>query len=1056
MSSPIKAKICFISAGAGSGKTHRLTEILHSELTQKGMRPSGVIATTFTKKAAAELRERVRSHLLGQGDFALAHAMGQARIGTVNSVSGSLIERFAFEAGMATDQQVLDEAPASALLERAIDAVLAGPAMGAFLAVVRRLGLMDSWKTELKTLVDLVRANDIPVGQLAAFATSNAQDLLAHFPQAAKQEDLSAVLHKAIAAALPDIEIAAQKGGKKNTNEYLANLRDFSRALNGNNATWGDWIRLSKMMPEAGLRPIAEPIAAIAARAPEHAALHEDVRRYLFQIFDLCAQALGLYARNKREMGVLDFADQESILLKLLDHPTVAQVLSEELDLLLVDEFQDTSPIQLALFLRLSQFAKAVYWVGDVKQAIYGFRGSDTALMQEILKALPTLGGAQEVLPSSWRSRPELVSVVNEAFRHAFANTLARDEIELTPTRTDKLPGAPVANWLLGGRNVGEEANALAVGIRRLVQSRYQVIDKGAANTRDVRYGDIAVLSRSHEGVKAVSAALAAQAVPCATSQPGLLATPETTLALACLRRVIDPSDTIATAEILALADCMDPEQWVADRLRHLQSGGDPDSWKEIRTSDEPAHPLIAKLGELRKTLPVLAPREALQTVVIDCDIPGRVVRWAASPDLAQTRLANLEALLNLAAQYEDLCRSGQHAASISGLILWLGEIGQREQDALAEPGIDAVKVMTHHAAKGLEWPVVVLMNLAADIKDRLWSITAQSSGALNVQAPLSGRTVRYWPWPFGAQQNVAVADTIALTPVAQRFRQAAIEESKRLLYVSMTRARDLLIFARSSRKPTGAWIDCLDSPWLLSDSADDVLTLPSGRKVLVTLWPLDPPVDPGSSTGKIPTPLRWFDPGVPTPARLPLGFTPSSTKATSASVIEKIQIGQRIPIASGVDMSQLGNAIHASIATSFTAPGVPLQIAEIDRILKAFQVIDYVSSPPVLHQVDALHGWIGRRWGQITAYAEIPVQSVLENGQVLNGRIDLLLKTSRGWVVIDHKSNPSGVDHWDELAKEFAAQLDAYSEALIRASGLPVVEAWIYLPVAGGGVRVH
>jgi ATP-dependent helicase/nuclease subunit A len=86
MSTPRKAKITFISAGAGSGKTHRLTELLQEELTSRGARPAGVIATTFTRKAAAELRERVRAQLLQQGCFALANAMGQARIGTVNSV----------------------------------------------------------------------------------------------------------------------------------------------------------------------------------------------------------------------------------------------------------------------------------------------------------------------------------------------------------------------------------------------------------------------------------------------------------------------------------------------------------------------------------------------------------------------------------------------------------------------------------------------------------------------------------------------------------------------------------------------------------------------------------------------------------------------------------------------------------------------------------------------------------------------------------------------------------------------------------------------------------
>ncbi len=91
-----RPKIQFISAGAGSGKTYALTQILYNELTSGEVKPGGVLATTFTRKAATELRERVRSHLIRQGATVLANAMGQARIGTVNGICGALLERFAF------------------------------------------------------------------------------------------------------------------------------------------------------------------------------------------------------------------------------------------------------------------------------------------------------------------------------------------------------------------------------------------------------------------------------------------------------------------------------------------------------------------------------------------------------------------------------------------------------------------------------------------------------------------------------------------------------------------------------------------------------------------------------------------------------------------------------------------------------------------------------------------------------------------------------------------------------------------------------------------------
>jgi ATP-dependent exoDNAse (exonuclease V) beta subunit len=219
-------------------------------------------------------------------------------------------------------------------------------------------------------------------------------------------------------------------------------------------------------------------------------------------MFSLCAEALKVYDARKREMGALDFTDQEHLLLKVLEDASVAATLKDELDLLMVDEFQDTSPIQLALFLKLAGYAKAIYWVGDIKQAIYGFRGSDTELMEAILKALPGLGGSTEILGSSWRSRNPLVQIVNEVFTSAFGGTLAPEEIELKAERKEPLGDPAVANWILGGRNKVQEVSALASGIKKLVDSGYKVFDKERAVVRPVAFGDIAILCRSNDGVR--------------------------------------------------------------------------------------------------------------------------------------------------------------------------------------------------------------------------------------------------------------------------------------------------------------------------------------------------------------------------------------------------------------------------------------------------------------------------------------------------------------------------------------------------------------------------
>ena len=135
---------------------------------------------------------------------------------------------------------------------------------------------------------------------------------------------------------------------------------------------------------------------------------------------------------------MLDFVDQERRIFDLLDDEHVRATLADELEVLFVDEFQDTSPIQLALFMKLAVLADRVIWVGDIKQAIYGFRGSDPDLMQSVLDAVEAGGGATDVLEYSWRSRPSLVSYINEIFVPAFANRLEREQVALSPKRVPR------------------------------------------------------------------------------------------------------------------------------------------------------------------------------------------------------------------------------------------------------------------------------------------------------------------------------------------------------------------------------------------------------------------------------------------------------------------------------------------------------------------------------------------------------------------------------------------------------------------------------------------
>ena len=1043
----MSAKLTFISAGAGSGKTHRLTRSLHAELSAQRVAPAGVIATTFTRKAATELRERVRGFLLEQGEYALANAMGQARIGTVNAVCGELLRRFAFEAGLPYEQTVLEEEQSTLLLKQAIDMVQDGADAAQLLDLRKRLSIDDEdWDKDFRELVSTVRANDIAPSHLTHIATENADDLLSHF-HAPTTDDLTGMLAAELDAAIPPIKAGA--GTVKTTATYLEAAEKLQRGLRYEDASWSEWIKLSRAEPAAALRPYVQSIQSIAARVLEHPRLHTDLREYLQRQFGLCAKVLEVYTQMKVERGVIDFTDQERLLLNLLDHPFVAQTLTEELDLLMVDEFQDTSPIQLALFLRLTGFAKQVYWVGDIKQAIYGFRGSDTELMEAILAELENLGGTKDRLDHSWRSRKPLVDLVNATFVPAFGATLPPEEVALSPKRSEQMDGAPYGYWRLPG-SVPQQVEALGQALRQLVDSGYIVHDKPAKCLRPVRLGDIAILRRSNENVTKTAMGLRAAGVPAMTAQPGLLATPEAVLAIACLRRLNDPGDTLASAEIISLSECSEPETWVTDRLEYLEKGGDPAKWREVGSTP---HPMFLRLAELRKDMPVMAPAEALETAVAACQIPGIVLRWSGSADIGRIRLANLDALILMARQYETLCAGAKHAASVSGLLLWFNEQASAKGDSLALPAIDAVQVMTHHKAKGLEWPVVVLMDTHGEVKDALWSsLRAGSRQSITAKDPLRDRTLRLWPWPFGQQKAQAFRDELATTSVAQRFQKVAIEESKRVLYVSMTRARDLLIFAAPAKTPKGPWIETLDAPWLIPDETATQIDLPSGE--IIPLLPL--PEAPDTETSTPSEQLRWYPEPTGHQERLPRVFNPSKADSPEMIVAETVHIGERLTIGSGPDWTTVGHAVHAALALAFIDESRPVRTEDVQAILAGYRLTAHVSAVALTSQVEAVTEWIRLRWPTAKPMPEWPVESVMPSGQVINGRIDLLLDMGDHWILIDHKSNPGAKTGWPELANTHGGQLLAYKSAIETASGKPVTETWLVLPVSAGAIRIE
>ena len=393
----------------------------------------------------------------------------------------------------------------------------------------------------------------------------------------------------------------------------------------------------------------------------------------------------------------------------------------------------------------------------------------------KVINSLAALGGEQEILGRSWRSRPALVHCVNQLFGSVFAG-LTPGDVHLKPQRPEFSGTYAIEDWCLEGKNVEAHCHGIADGITALLQSGAQVVDRKTEQLRALRLGDIAVLARSNPKVMQVAGTLQSRGIMASTEQPGLLNKPEIVLALARLRRLNDERDTVATAEIVALADCEDPELWIADRLAWLDSGKPASGWREVGSQ---IHPIFRAIQSLRDQRSQLSPSEALHQLITRCQLTRHAIQWHQSPERARLRLANLERLSELAAEYEEDCRATREAATLSGLLLWLAELASLEADTMPQPAVDAVQVMTHHAAKGLEWPVVILVDLASDVKNSIWnSVRAVSSGAFDVRRPLADRQLRYWPWPYGAQSKVAIGDAIATGQDTQDAPRKAVEST--------------------------------------------------------------------------------------------------------------------------------------------------------------------------------------------------------------------------------------------------------------------------------------
>ncbi len=1064
-----------VGASAGSGKTFRLTKEIEQAITGQGpdaIEPEGLVAVTYTRRAHVELESRIRRALLASKGINRAAWLPRARIGTVHGVCLRWLRELALDAGVSPDVEVL--ADSGLALAQVLEETVPASEREELDELAERLEMLKDtreaevhWDQPVEDVISLARNGRIPPRDLAAMAQRSSSTLLALLPQPALDGPrLDAALATAVEQALAQIDPTTDTTDK--TRKAIHELRAYQRSARFGRPTWGEWLSLSKLDPGAKSRAAIAPVNAAAAAHLSHPQLHADLRRFTELVYDAAALTLERFAEWKQQRGLVDYVDMVDHTLDLLRDSAVAEDLQQKLKLVVVDELQDSSPIQLALFLRLHALAGRSTWVGDPKQCIFEYAGADPALMDAVIRWSKSAGGKPEQQGTNYRSRKGLVDLCNGVFADAFAaHGMAREDTTVAAHRGAEpaLAGLPaVGLFYLDSTKVETDAEAIATGVAQLLAApaATPVLDRMTESVRPLRPGDIAILVLTNKEGDCLAAALASLGIRATVARTGLMGTPEGAMTAAALRYLLDEEDSLAIAELEALHGWGDagPNGWLNARLAKtaLPATG-ANNWR-------------AALDALRDAARVLSPQELVEGVLVALDLPTLAARWPNAP----LRLANLDALRKFASVYEQRCIDDGEGCSLSGLLRFLNALTRvsyrhgderRADEQFAGGDEGAVTVMTYHRSKGLEWPVVILGSLDAKPRPGTFEVCPESdSSEVDPDDPLAGRWIRYWPWPFANRTSpfTAVAEA---SPVGLAAAERERRERARLLYVGFTRARDHLVLAArlSATGPKTAWLAELqhaNGPALTLPNVDDAspAVVVGADRVPARLWRLAP--SPAAAATATST-RSWFS-RASAGERAAYRVQPSAALASGITLIcpaiREIHVIHPpiVQLARGAaEWDRVGNAFHAFLASDSETTPVALRTKRAARLLEHHGALTSYAPASLLAASDAFRGFVTKqlpsaRWGH-----EIPIEARLDTPdgeRCIDGRIDLLLETEDALVVVDHKSFP-GTDEarWRSKALELAPQLATYQHALTIVRPEKPTSSWIHFVTAGAVV---
>ena len=826
-----------VTAGAGTGKTRTLVA-RYLALLESGVPLRRIVAITFTRKAAREMRNRVRQQIrawqprAGEPErtafWQQCYAdLDAAYIGTIHGLCAAILRAHPAEAGVDPGFGELDEGLGGLLKRRAVEGALRWAAgREEMLGLFRALGVDDLTGVLLALLAQRLEAaeafaalDDQPLSRWEAALCQRLARFLADPAVQGALDDLQALRDGgeiaraeaagdklppylyALLAARERLRSALAAGEGEAALAALAELRDAMNIQVGAAKNW----RADPKAAIKALRGRYDAEAAPWAGKGASWALDRQAAALLPPLRDLFAQAQAEYARLKEERGALDYDDLEGLALGLLEgRPAVAAAWQARVSALLVDEYQDTNQRQRRLVDLLGGGGGTRFVVGDAKQSIYRFRGADVTVFRETQDEIERDGGKHVALTETYRAHAALVEGLNALLAPVLGTAdAARPHAvpfePLTSARPSPRDGIrpPYIEALLG---LGEDADAGRALAAQALARRLR-----ALRADGVGYGEMAILFRASTTFHYYEDALEAAGIPYVTiAGRGFYGRAEIRDLLGALRALADPTDDLAVAGLLR-----SPALGLSDAALY-----------RLRWTGETPMPLWAALREwgprlegddgsrAARALNLLEPLQQLAGRVAVAELLKRFLDATGYPAIARFG-GDERAQRNIAKFLQDAHRSG--LVSVTEFLEYVDALrgaGAREGEAPVE-ALGAVQLMSIHQSKGLEFPVVALADLAHG--------GGGHAGALLLSP-------RWGPLLSLAEDKVA-AVMYRLEQLEEADREAA--EEARLLYVAATRAADKLILnghATSQKKGGGlafrGWLQLL-APILGLDALD-------------------------------------------------------------------------------------------------------------------------------------------------------------------------------------------------------------------------------------------